>query len=66
MPPTDAIFHQHHRPDVCEACGATEGFEYLGEQRWPQAVAEVMGISPLVTLWQCPACGTTITMDVAL
>ncbi|GAB4516786.1 MAG: hypothetical protein OHK0046_22700 [Anaerolineae bacterium] len=47
--------------EVCENCGNEDVFEYLGEQRWPERVAAALGIDPVVSVWRCRHCHTTIT-----
>ncbi|PJF39951.1 MAG: hypothetical protein CUN54_07180 [Phototrophicales bacterium] len=45
----------------CPSCGQVAKFIYSGEQHWPEEVARAAGIAPIVTLWLCSNCGTTIS-----
>jgi hypothetical protein len=49
------------RPGVCPSCGQSTQFRLVGSQRWPQAVVEATGLGPLVNLWTCVQCRTTLT-----
>jgi len=55
--------HAHLKPHPCPTCGGQSGFDFLGEQRWPERLVEKMGVGPVVTLWRCRDCDTTITVD---
>jgi hypothetical protein len=46
---------------ICECCGETTVFVFIGVQKWPEQLALVMGISTDTLLWQCSQCHTTIT-----
>lgn len=46
----------------CMACQQQASLMYMGQQEWPAKVAAAMGISPIVTLWRCGHCYTTITV----
>lgn len=46
---------------VCPNCGCKTEFHFTGEQQWPPAVAAKLGISPLVRLWTCSLCESTIS-----
>ncbi len=48
------------RSGFCATCGEETVFVFLGEQRWPAAVAASAGVSPVVHLWTCQACQTTL------
>jgi hypothetical protein len=49
----------------CPNCDTRSQFVYMGEQHWPERVAKASGMTPLVHLWQCENCHTTIvTPDV--
>lgn len=48
------------RSGFCATCGEQTVFVFLGEQRWPAAVAAATGVSPVVHLWTCQACQTTL------
>lgn len=45
----------------CPSCGKLTEFTFLGVQRWPARVAEAAGISPVVNLWDCHSCHSTIS-----
>jgi hypothetical protein len=49
------------RSGCCPSCGHQTQFNYLGEQRWPERVAKAAGISPVVRLWDCQQCHSTIS-----
>lgn len=46
---------------TCETCGHKTTFTYIGDQTWPQAVAEKLGLPTVVKLWRCEHCQTTVT-----
>lgn len=48
----------HH---ACPSCRRTEGFVYIGSQVWPEAVARRLNCDPVVSLWRCEACLTTVS-----
>ncbi|GAB4516791.1 MAG: hypothetical protein OHK0046_22710 [Anaerolineae bacterium] len=53
---------QQTRPTLttrCPHCGQKAHFEYVGEQHWPEKVAEKRGVES-VSLWTCQSCGTTL------
>lgn len=56
----------HDTPEACDFCGQHTTFTYLGEQYWPEKVAARMGISPVVRLWDCSTCKTTVTTTTPL
>lgn len=45
----------------CPSCQKRSRFQFAGEQRWPQRVAQAAGIEPVVRLWNCDRCHTTIS-----
>ncbi len=45
----------------CPSCGERAWFTFLGEQRWPEKVAQALGMPTVVEQWLCGACQTTIT-----
>jgi len=45
----------------CPTCREQAQFKFAGEQRWPQRVAQAAGIEPVVRLWNCDRCHTTIS-----
>jgi hypothetical protein len=49
------------RYGTCPTCHQDTQFAFVGEQHWPPRVAEKLGMSPLVHLWSCGHCHTTIT-----
>jgi rubrerythrin len=56
--------HEHLAPEICPSCGSDAGFMFISEQRWPERVAKKLDIAPLVTLWRCLTCDTTVTVNV--
>jgi hypothetical protein len=44
---------------VCPTCGVEGLFHFHGEQRWPERVADKLGMKPLMHLWTCDTCHTT-------
>ncbi len=49
------------REACCPTCGQRASFTFLGEQRWPEQVAQKLGIPTVVEQWLCGQCNTTIT-----
>ena len=49
------------RVGLCPTCGQYTPFSFLGEQHWPPRVVEATGIGPVVHLWSCGNCQTTLT-----
>ncbi|MBI5671068.1 MAG: hypothetical protein HZC41_23990 [Chloroflexi bacterium] len=49
------------RVGLCPTCGQVGTFTFLGEQRWPPRVVAATGLGPVVHLWQCNQCQTTLT-----
>jgi hypothetical protein len=45
----------------CPSCGRHSVFVYGGEQRWPAKVAIAAGIPPVIGLWHCSKCQSTIS-----
>ncbi len=45
----------------CPSCGQITSFSYSGVQHWPQRVAQAAGIDPVVRLWNCQNCQSTIS-----
>jgi hypothetical protein len=45
----------------CPSCGYVGIFHHIGNQKWPQEVAERMGVDKSVELYQCAHCLTTIS-----
>jgi hypothetical protein len=50
---------------TCPSCRRKGRFEWLGEQRWPEAVARKLGVPTIIALWSCPYCSTTVS-EIAL
>lgn len=53
--------HLGNRQGYCPTCEQQSEFTFLGEQRWPPHVAAKLGLSPVVILWSCNNCHTTLT-----
>ena len=49
------------REGHCPSCQQETIFHLLGEQRWPQRVVEDTGCPPVVLLWTCDQCQTTVS-----
>ena len=49
------------REGCCPSCGECGTFTYAGEQRWPPQVAEATGLPPVINLWSCDNCSSTIS-----
>jgi len=49
------------RVGLCPTCGEYTQFNFLGEQHWPPRVVEATGMGPVVHLWLCGSCQTTLT-----
>lgn len=45
----------------CPTCNHRARFSFAGEQRWPRRVAEAAGLEPIVRLWNCGCCHTTVS-----
>jgi len=45
----------------CPSCGQLAEFTYLGAQRWPQRLVELTGVPPVIYLWICGNCHTTVS-----
>ena len=45
----------------CPGCGDLVHFTFLGEQRWPEKVAQALGVPTVVKQWLCSQCHTTVT-----
>jgi hypothetical protein len=46
---------------TCPSCGRLTTFSYAGEQHWPLRVAQAVGIDPVVQLWHCNGCHSTLS-----
>jgi hypothetical protein len=53
------------RVGVCPTCGHSTEFTFIGEQHWPPRVVEATGLGPVVQLWMCGTCQTTLTETAA-
>ncbi|NWG17484.1 MAG: hypothetical protein HXY41_12695 [Chloroflexi bacterium] len=49
----------------CPTCAQVVRFTFVGEQHWPPQVAKAAGLGPLVHLWVCSNCQTTLTETAA-
>jgi hypothetical protein len=47
--------------EYCPSCGQLAEFTYLGAQRWPQRLVELTGMPPVIHLWICGHCHTTVS-----
>jgi ribosomal protein L37AE/L43A len=50
---------------TCPSCGKRGRFTHSGTQHWPQAVAPAHNLPPVIHLWTCPHCPSTLS-EVAL
>jgi hypothetical protein len=46
---------------TCPTCMSSVEFILLGEQTWPADIAEKLGLPPIITLWSCSHCLTTVS-----
>lgn len=49
------------REGRCPSCEKCTSFTYAGEQHWPLRAAQAAGISPVVQLWTCNKCHSTLS-----
>lgn len=49
------------REGHCPTCGQHTHFIFLGEQRWPEAVAAKLGLPAVMLQWSCESCHTTLS-----
>lgn len=49
------------RQALCPSCRTSNQFRYAGEQHWPLKVAKATGLDPVVHLWHCNGCNTTVS-----
>ncbi len=52
------------KPDrhaTCPSCGCETNFSHAGEQHWPVPVAQAVGVDPIVQLWNCQGCHSTLS-----
>jgi hypothetical protein len=45
----------------CPSCGKEAKFHYIGEQKWPVRIARAAGFPPILKLWLCSQCESTIS-----
>lgn len=45
----------------CPSCGRVSQFRQIGAQEWPEAVARQAGLPPVVRLYLCGVCQSTIS-----
>ena len=48
------------RQRECPSCHQCADFTYVGEQRWPAALARQYNVSPVMSLWICGNCRSTL------
>jgi NMD protein affecting ribosome stability and mRNA decay len=61
---TDTVVPVKTRQGVCPTCGRETTLVYAGEQRWPDRVAERLGVEPVAEIWDCILCQTTLCQTV--
>jgi ribosomal protein S27AE len=47
---------------ICPSCGQRTVFRFAGEQHWPAEITQVAGIDPVIRLWHCGGCHTTLSV----
>lgn len=45
----------------CPSCGVRSTLRYCGTQKFPLHVALAAGLAPVLHLYTCDACGTTVS-----
>lgn len=60
-PPDNLQSQPLHRTGECPTCGQFTQFTFIGQQQWPPHIAAAAGIEPVVYLWMCGHCQTTLT-----
>lgn len=59
---TDETAHTHTSFFTdCPSCKTYARFTYQGEQKFPQAVADKLGLPAIIQLWSCGACHSTLS-----
>lgn len=53
------------RRGQCPTCGQYARFTLIGQQQWPLRVVAATGVGPVVHLWMCGQCQTTLTETAA-
>jgi hypothetical protein len=49
------------RMAICPTCQTLGEFEWIGEQQWPEEVAQRLRLPAIIGLWSCPHCKTTVS-----
>ena len=55
------IHLKKQRRAQCPSCQQSHLFTYGGEQHWPAKVAHATGVEPVVHLWHCSGCKSTVS-----
>jgi len=45
---------------ICPSCHAKTPFDLKGVQRWDAEIAAQLNVPPIMTVWQCRNCDTTL------
>lgn len=60
-PHTPGTMTSLERCAVCPSCNGTVTFTHIGDQHWPEHIVRARGIAPVMSLWVCGQCDTTVT-----
>lgn len=61
MTKEQADYEDLHFEMVCTSCEQAATFQYRGDQTFPQAVADQLGLPAVIHLWSCGHCHSTIS-----
>jgi hypothetical protein len=45
---------------VCPSCQKTACFHFIGNQHWPSDVAEAASLEPVIAIWRCNQCQSSL------
>jgi transcription elongation factor Elf1 len=48
---------------VCPSCNQEATFTCIGHQHWPDNVARALDMNPVIALWRCSNCRSTVTLE---
>jgi hypothetical protein len=54
---------EHSHEAICPSCKQHTTFQFAGEQRIPQNIAEKLQIPAVIPLWSCDSCRTTLSEE---
>lgn len=49
------------RYTLCPTCWHTGHSQFNGQQHWPPAIVRLYDLPPMVNLWTCPNCHSTVS-----